>query len=502
MRTQAVLSFIFTLFMACFCAPSTSLQSAIDAQSANPKLVFAHFMIGITSNRHSTADYTPDMQLAKSIGIDAFALNIGLDPYTDTQLDLAYAAASQNSFKVFISFDFNWFHTTPAQIPDIARKIAKYANQPSQLRFMDKVFVSSFVGDGLDVDALRAQVRALGGGEIYFAPNFHPGQGDFGAVDGALNWMAWPNNGDNRAPSPGGRLVTVDDGDRQYRGALGSKGYIAPIAPWFSTHFGSEVPYSKNWVFPSDLLIYSRWVDILSMQPAPSFVELITWNDYGESHYLGPLRSKHTDDGASKWVYEMPHTPWLNLSQPFITAYKSGSTTLTPSHIPSEILVYWYRVHPKSINCDSTDHTGKPNGWDTMLDDVFVVAFLKSPGTVQINSGGTLYTADLAAGASAIQVPFKTGPQHFALVREGREVPGMSATSLREIGNVCPCGMYNFNAYVGSVPPTERDELDLDGMGQLGSGCKPFPLPSVPPQPINPTVTVRVGAIQMGAARM
>jgi hypothetical protein len=47
------------------------------------------------------------MQRAKSLGIDAFALNIGVDFYTDTQLGYAYQSAANNGMKVFISFDFN-----------------------------------------------------------------------------------------------------------------------------------------------------------------------------------------------------------------------------------------------------------------------------------------------------------------------------------------------------------------------------------------------------------
>lgn len=78
---------------------------------------------------------------------------------------------------------------------------------------------------------------------------------------------------------------------------------IIAVSPWFSTHYGSEVSYSKNWVFPSDLLWYDRWQEILAL--GPRFVEIITWNDYGESHYVGPLSSPHTDDGASKWAMDM-----------------------------------------------------------------------------------------------------------------------------------------------------------------------------------------------------
>ena len=85
------------------------------------------------------------------------------------------------------------------------------------------------------------------------------------------------------------------------------------------THFGPEVSYSKNWVFPStmvfhavlsliliysgDMLIYLRWLEILANPP--QYLELVTWNDYGESHYIGPLSTRHTDDGGSKWANDM-----------------------------------------------------------------------------------------------------------------------------------------------------------------------------------------------------
>ena len=49
------------------------------------------------------------------------------------------------------------------------------------------------------------------------------------------------------------------------------------VSPWFSTHFGLEVKYSKNWVFPSDLLWFNRWTEILNL--GPQFVEIQTWYD-------------------------------------------------------------------------------------------------------------------------------------------------------------------------------------------------------------------------------
>jgi hypothetical protein len=172
------------------------------------------------SNRQSPTDYDDDMKRARSLGIDAFALNIGTDPYTDTQLGYAYQSAAKNDMKVFLSFDFNWYNT--GQTSAIGSKIKQYSGLPAQLKVDNKVFVSSFAGDGVDVNA----IKSAAGEDIFFAPNFHPGVGDFSTIQGALNWMAWDNNGNNKAPSPG-HNVTVSDGDRSYIKALSGKPYIA-----------------------------------------------------------------------------------------------------------------------------------------------------------------------------------------------------------------------------------------------------------------------------------
>ncbi|EPS31664.1 putative alpha-1,3-glucanase [Penicillium oxalicum 114-2] len=469
-------------------------------EQSTDRLVFAHFMIGITSNRRNAADYDDDMVQAKSLGIDAFALNIGVDPYTDQQLQFAYASAAKNNMKVFLSFDFNWWHTP--QVHEIGQKIAQYGLLPGQLMVDGKIFVSTFAGDDLDVATLRKSV----GKPIFFAPNFHPSYGtNISAVDGLLNWMAWPNDGNNKAPTAR-KNVSVADGDHEYLKALNGKAYIAPASPWFFTHFGPEVPYSKNWVFPSDLLWYDRWNEILAMKPR--FVEIVTWNDYGESHYIGPLRSPHTDDGASKWINDMPHEGWLELSKPFIAAFKAGATSVN-KYIDEDLLIYWYRPTLRDTNCDSTDtcmvpanndsgnyFLGRPNGWETMQDSVFVVSLLTAPALIQIDSGGTLFSYNAPAGALAQAIPMHIGTQSFSMIRHGKAI--LSGSSLKPIISECVCGLYNFNAFVGTLPPGPRDALQPDGLAAFRQGlrvstCEASPsLGTVPPPtaPVTSSTTI------------
>ena len=426
-----------------FCASLPSTRAVMPRQAASDKLVFAHFMMGIVSNRDSSADYDADMTRAKAAGIDAFALNIGTDDYTDQQLQYAYQSASENDMKVFISFDFNYWSTSHGT--QVGQKIAQYAGHTAQLKVDGKPFASSFVGDGLDV----ASVRAAAGQEIYFAPNFRPGFGtDFSPVDCALNWMAWNSDGANRAPTSVTN-ITVLDGDETYKSLLQSRDYIAPVSPWFFTHFGASSGYPKNWVFPSDLLWYERWNEILHLDTR--FVEILTWNDYGESHYVGPLASKHTDDGSSAWTANMPHDGWLDMAKPFIAAWKSGATEVAP-FIESEQLIYWYRTRPKGLACN--DPLGPPEGADHFMDSVFVVTLLKSDAEVTIISGGQSQTLQATVGASAFTVPMGVGEQTFTVMRDGATVEGLSATSPQSIVGDCSQEAYNFNAYVGQLQAT------------------------------------------------
>ncbi|KAJ5908733.1 hypothetical protein N7495_001415 [Penicillium taxi] len=483
------LAFMLALGIVASVLPHTNKnESILDAPN---RLVFSHFMMGITSTRKSAADYDDDMKRAKALGIDAFALNIGTDPFTEQQLEFAFESAATNSMKVFLSFDFNWWK--PEQVSTIGQRIVKYASKPGQLMVDNKIFVSSFSGDGLDVAALRAAV----GKPIFFAPNFHPSQGtNIAPVDGLLNWIGWPNNGENKAPTAS-QNVTVKDGDDVYIKALSGKAYIAPVSPWFFTHFGAEVSYSKNWVFPSDLLWYNRWREVLSL--GSRFIEIITWNDYGESHYIGPLSSPHTDDGASRWANDMPHSGWLDMSKPFIAAFKAGASS-PDKYITKDELIYWYRPAPRDVNCDATDtcmgpanngsgnyFEGRPDGWQSMSDSVFVVSLLTAPASVTVNSGGTVYNFDAPAGAYAQAVPMHIGTQVFSVSRGGKDV--LSGTSLKPIIDGCQCGLYNFNAYVGTLPPGPSDPLLPEGLGAFTQGlrvttCRPTPsLGTKPPTP-------------------
>jgi hypothetical protein len=190
------------------------------------------------------------------------------------------------------------------------------------------------------------------------------------------------------------------------------------------------------------------------------------------------------------------------MAKPFISAFHAGATSVTP-YITTDQLIYWYRINLAALDCDATDTTmvpannasgnyfeGRPNGWQDLADSVFVVAMLTAPGTVTIVSGANEQTFNAPAGATAFAIDMQLGQQQFFLTRNGNTI--LSAVSLMDITGVCKCGIYNFNAYVGTVPDGPVDQLQHDGLASLAAGLHVSTCSATPTLgtvPIKPTIT-------------
>jgi len=195
------------------------------------------------------------------------------------------------------------------------------------------------------------------------------------------------------------------------------------------------------------------------------------------------------------------------MAKPFIAAYKAGSKSVG-DYITSDQIIYWYRPTLKSANCDLTDNTmkpaddstgnffqGLPNGADAVSDSIFVVALLTAAGTVQVSSGSNSQTFEAQAGANAWAVSMGIGKQSFSLIRGGNTI--LSGTSLKDVSADCICGIYNFNAYVGTLPPGQSDTLQSPaGFQAFASGLSPGicqPTPSLGTVPIVNTAPTGTG---------
>jgi|TARA_R110002003_G_scaffold279_12_gene18112 hypothetical protein len=66
----------------------------------------------------------------------------------------------------------------------------------------------------------------------------------------------------------------------------------------------------------------------------PEFLQIISWNDYGESHYIGPLDSRQysaftTGRAPYNYVENMPHDGWRTLLPFLISMYKTGTASIS-----------------------------------------------------------------------------------------------------------------------------------------------------------------------------
>jgi hypothetical protein len=200
----------------------------------------------------------------------------------------------------------------------------------------------------------------------------------------------------------------------------------------------------------------------LSLDHQPDYIQIISWNDFGESHYIGPLDERQYvafDIGKAPFNYVsgMPHDGWREFLPYLISLYKTGTASVT-----REGLVSWYRLNPNGA-CGDGGTTGNtayqlqlefsPN---VMMEDrIFYSALLSSPAqvTVSINGAGRPGTWDqtpyggvgLYHGSVAIRGA--TGPVIVSISRNGEHIATVNGAP---ITTSCNKGLNNYNAWVGS----------------------------------------------------
>ena len=103
--------------------------------------------------------------------------------------------------------------------------------------------------------------------------------------------------------------------DSIYISNLGNRSYMAGVSPWFFTHYGKDT-YNKNFIYRGDdWLLAERWEDLVNNRSTIPFAEVITWNDFGESSYVGPIEG--VQPMSESWVNGFDHQGALNLSMLF-----------------------------------------------------------------------------------------------------------------------------------------------------------------------------------------
>ncbi|KAF8337420.1 alpha-1,3-glucanase, partial [Cantharellus anzutake] len=391
--------------------------------------------------------YTQDLwrtniQVAQAGGIDGFALNVGSDSWQQDRVSDAYAAAASlgTSFKLFISLDMSVIPCANAGDAALVRSyINNYAQNGNQLYYQGKQVVSTFAGENCRFgqgnlnDAWNYAVKTSVNSSIAFIPSFFVDPNTFGSlsvIDGDFNWNGgWPQ----------GNSDITWNSDATHRSAIGNRFYMAAVSPLFFT----ANSYNKNWIYRSDDWLYSaRWEQLFIYRRQIDIVQIISWNDYGESHYIGPIGPDQPNSQA--WVNGFDHQGWVTMTNFYATGWKAGAfPTITKSQIFLSA-----RPHSRDAVINNAA-VPKPSNWQWTDDNLYATIFAAKIATLKLQIGSSNITSNIRVGVNKVSLPLSPGSPTATLVSGEADFIKFSPSGFTYTATPTA---YNFNYYMAASP--------------------------------------------------
>ncbi|KAF8915274.1 glycosyl hydrolase family 71-domain-containing protein [Mucidula mucida] len=367
-----------------------SLAEVDVGKRDNTKYVFMHhFCLRDATYVRNRYPYTKDTWRADiaqigAKGVDAIALNIGSDWWQPNQIQMAYEAASETNMKIFISFDYTAFDCSSASA-SIAL-FNRFKGYSSQFYYNGRPMLSSYAGSCMSSGEWR---RMKSETNAYLMPFMWGLEGRFTSeysfLDSWLCWgCAWPQ---------GNKLKDTAD-DQYYINQLGNR-FATTVSMWMYTHYSWT---NKNF--------YQRGDDWL---------------------IFGPFGGGQPD--GTYWAENFPHTAFFDLSQYYITAFKTGSYPA----ITQDVIYYWARPHAFWATA-SSDSLAKPDGWDWTTEYMWAVVYRQD---FQVGSGITKLKIGLQPGQMMVQ-----------MVRSGQTVIYQSPSDFTYSYST---DKYNYNVYASAA---------------------------------------------------
>ncbi|KAJ8080776.1 hypothetical protein PM082_017611 [Marasmius tenuissimus] len=383
---------------------------------------------------------------------DAAALNIGsTESWQQEQVKNAYDAASAVGMLVFISFDYSSF---PCDAGLSVSVVKDHKDKPAQFKVDSLPMVSSFLGACIGPSGWQKIKSETG---AYLMPFIEGGPQEVSGSKWSVlqSWLCWDCGWSQGDP------VSNADQDRSYLNALGSGRFATTVSPWFYIHYRTSnrcFPTNHNW-------LSTRWEQVIAMSKDIRFVEINTWNDFGESHYLGPTTSGIQPQGTT-WVNNFPHTPWLEMSRYYIQLFKTGNVPLSFN----DQIYFWLRPHPKDIQASNDPWANLLDGRQPRFvrnnvrgtpfsphwrhqDKLWAVVFCQTYGgdcNARLTVGGTHKTFDeLQPGPNKLELPLdghSFGDVNVQVYRDGKTVIDYTPNDFSYKHST---EKYNYNAYVG-----------------------------------------------------
>lgn len=247
--------------------------------------------------------------------------------------------------------------------------------------------------------------------------------------------------------------------------------------------------YGANLYRRGEETLSIRMQNILAMDPAPLYIEIITWvrleqllsqlsrnpstnhllvspqNDGPESHYIGNLWPESDSNTTYTNDNNAPHTGLQPLLHAFADAFRTEQTSFPAAAANTPVGAMWYKTILQSTTCAGVDPPmGAAVGDDTLSWAVVMPA--DSGLTIQlVSQGAVIQSVAAQAGlnhGSTISsgTPINAGAQQLRLV-DGAGAVMFSTSPGRCVYADCVDGIYNYNPQVVQL---------MEG-SQAGSSC-------------------------------
>lgn len=194
-------------------------------------------------------------------------------------------------------------------------------------------------------------------------------------------------------------------------------------------------------------------------------MQIISWNDYGESHYIGPMGAETDQPNSQAWVDGFDHTAWATMTKYYADAWRTG---VWPTITKNKIYIST-RPAPKNASPSQYDSVGIPSNWQwvsyppvslrNMLsytlffsktdDNIYCVVFSTGSYTLHLSIGSSSSTFTITAGVNKVKLAMAVGSPTASLVdSSGTTVLSFSPS----FGVVSNPPSYNFNYYIQASP--------------------------------------------------
>ncbi len=448
-------------FILCLLCILPHTEAATPTPNPAPYLVLAHYMpcfpaLGISGNTYwYSAQYSPahdnltarpilypsggpdpnldsrvaEIRLAKSYGIDGFMVDELEDneTYRTTWQTLLKAAEIVGGFKIGLQPDYATLnnpnggdHPPQMQRDKIKHWIDLAKDSPALLRFDGKPVVIPYGAGYPDAKTYSPQETiSYSAGEKRDLVDWMAAQGTPIAY-GAMHSLGWPIYSHPYANDPQTGFQTFafatstfspGDNVNTMAGPINTRERALNYWPRDFMQIGEATFLYMNsgahWYTAPRLSTTWRqdWAWNVAHRGRIRWVEIITWNDWGESAVAPSVNT------------------FMSL-QPITRYYADWFKTGIKPTIKQDVVTIFHRATPAAAG--PTKYPQRNQG-PVPTDEVEALGLLKSPGTLVLKSGTNEYRQAVGAGVQSLIKPFALGVQSAWIERHGTIVAAVTS---------------------------------------------------------------------------